>query len=149
MVKKLDDNLEPLLDHVGARLWHAYRAWHAEFADAMRSAGHGWFTESRATLLGYIAPSGTRQAALIEKMGVTKQAVQQLLDGLEAERVIERVPDPKDSRGKIVRYTPKGLAALADGDDIKLALHQRMLEKVGKQKFAAMMDALGTIGGPT
>lgn len=148
MVKKLDENPNFLLDHVGWRLWRAYRVWHTEFAAEMRVAGHDWFTESRATLIGYISPAGSRQTTLIDKMGISKQAVQQLLDGLEAEGVIERVPDPKDSRGKVVRYTPKGLAALADGDGIKYAIEQRFLKQVGKEKFAAMMDALGTIGEP-
>ncbi|WAX94954.1 helix-turn-helix domain-containing protein [Aminobacter sp. NyZ550] len=149
MVKQLDKNAaKPLPDHVGWRLWQASRAWQAEFAEAMRAAGHGWFSESRAGLLGHIARRGTRQAALIERAGISKQAVQQLLDGLEAEGVIERAPDLEDKRGKLVLYTAKGLAALDDGDAIKLDIEKRYRQHLGEGGFDALMAALRALAEP-
>lgn len=142
MVKLLDENSEPLPDHVGWRLWQANRAWQTEFAAAMRAAGHGWFTEARAGLLGHVARGGVRQSMLIERAGITKQAVQQLLDGLEAERVIERLADAKDRRGKHIRYTPYGLSALRDGDRIKLEIEKRYRDRIGDVNFDALMRAL-------
>ncbi len=127
MVKYLDENIDTTLpDHVGWRLWQANRAWQAEFASAMRLAGHHWFTEARAGLLGHIARRGTRQGSLIERAGITKQAVQQLLDGLEAEGVIERTADAADGRGKFVRYTPYGLQVLAEADRVKLQIEAEL-----------------------
>lgn len=149
MVKQLDENTtKPLPDHVGWRLWQASRAWQAEFAEAMRTAGHGWFSESRAGLLGHIPRRGTRQAALIDRAGISKQAVQQLLDGLEAEGVIERAPDPEDKRGKLVLYTPKGLAALDDGDRIKLDIETRYRAHLGEGAYDALMAALRALAEP-
>lgn len=143
MVKHLDENADAALpDHVGWRLWQASRAWQVEFAAAMRAAGHGWFSEARAGLLGHIPRGGIRQVALIERAGVSKQAVQQLLDGLEAEGVIERAPDPHDKRGKLVCYTARGLAALRDGDRIKLDIERRYRERLGEGGFDALMAAL-------
>lgn len=142
MVKQLDEIPEPSLDHVGWRLWQANRAWQAEFAAAMRAAGHGWFTEARAGLLGHIARSGVRQSMLIDRAGITKQAVQQLLDGLEAEGVIARLSDAKDRRGKQIRYTPYGLSALRDGDRIKLEIEKRYRDRIGDVDFEALMRAL-------
>lgn len=141
MVKKLDDN-SALPDHVGWRLWRANRAWQASFAAAMREAGHEWFTEARAGLLGHIPRGGLRQTLLIERTGHSKQAVQQLLDGMEAEGAIERVADPADRRGKIVRYTARGLAALRDGDRIKLEIEVDWRRRLGDVRFDALMDAL-------
>ena len=146
MVKQLDENeAKPLPDHVGWRLWQASRAWQGEFAEAMRAAGHDWFSESRAGLLGHIARRGTRQAALIVRAGISKQAVQQLLDGLEAEGVIERAADPEDKRGKLVLYTEKGLSALADGDRIKLDIESRYRQRLGEGAFEALMAALRSL----
>ena len=142
MVKELDEQPDALPDHVGWRLWQASRAWQAEFAAAMRAAGHVWFSEARAGLLGHIPRNGTRQSALIERAAISKQAVQQLLDGLEAEGVLERLPDPRDRRGKLVRYTRKGLDALRDGDRIKLQIERGYIDRIGEQRFAALMDAL-------
>jgi DNA-binding MarR family transcriptional regulator len=142
MVKKLDKKIEPLPDHIGWRLWNANRAWQAEFAAAMRAAGHGWFTEARAGLLGHIARKGTRQTALIDRTGISKQAVQQLLDGLEGEGIVERVADTLDRRGKFVRYTEKGLAALRDGDRIKFEIEAHYRKRIGDAEFAGLMSAL-------
>ena len=140
MVKMPDE--ESLPDHIGWRLWQANRAWLKAFAEAMRADGHGWFTESRAGLMGLIPRSGIRQSALIERTGTTKQAVQQLLDGLEAEGIVERVADPLDGRGNLVRYTEKGLRALRDGDRIKREIEGQYREKIGAERFDALMDAL-------
>ncbi|GAA4106858.1 MarR family winged helix-turn-helix transcriptional regulator [Aminobacter aganoensis] len=149
MVKQLDETgAGALPDHVGWRLWQASRAWQAEFAEAMRAAGHGWFSESRAGLLGHIPRRGAKQAALIERAGISKQAVQQLLDGLEAEGVIERAADPGDRRGKLVIYTRKGLEALDDGDRIKLDIEKRYRERLGEGPFAALMAALRGLAEP-
>ncbi len=139
MVKQLDENFP---DHVGWRLWQANRAWLRDFAGAMRDAGHGWFTEARAGLMGHIPRGGIRQSALIERLGTTKQAVQQLLDGLEAEGVIERIADPGDRRGKIVRYTPSGADALREADRLKREIEEEYRRRIGEDRFAALMDAL-------
>lgn len=146
MVKQLDENAEGLLpDHVGWRLWQASRAWQAEFSAAMRASGHDWFSESRAGLLGHIPRRGIRQSALIERAGISKQAVQQLLDGLEADGVIERVADPGDKRGKLVHYTALGLAALHDGDSIKLDIESGYRKRLGQGSFEALMQALRSL----
>jgi len=142
VVKELDEKTEPLPDHVGWRLWQASRAWQAEFAAAMRTAGHGWFTEARAGLLGHIPRGGIRQAALIERSAISKQAIQQLLDGLEADGIVERLPDPQDGRGKLVRYTRKGLDALRDGDRVKMEIERRYVSRIGEKRFTALMGAL-------
>ena len=142
MVKGLDEKSVAQPDHVGWRLWQANRVWQAEFAAAMRAAGHGWFSDARTGLLGHIAREGTRQAALIERMAISKQAVQQLLDGLEAEGVVERLPDPRDGRGKLVRFTSKGRSALRDGDRIKQEIEKRWIERIGHERFSSLMDAL-------
>jgi DNA-binding MarR family transcriptional regulator len=140
MVKMTDEDSLP--DHIGWRLWQADRAWLKAFAEAMRASGHGWFTESRAGLMGLIPRSGIRRAALIERTGTTKQAVQQLLDGLEAEGIVERVADPLDGRGNLVRYTAKGLQALRDGDRIKRDIEEQYRKRIGAERFDALMDAL-------
>lgn len=147
MVKRLDENSDFLLDHVGWRLWRANRAWQAEFAQLMRAAGHEWFTEARALLLGHLSRAGSRQSALISRMAISKQAVQQLLDGLEADGIIERTTDPADGRNKLIRYTKKGLDALRDGDGIKYRIEMRYTQLLGRDGFAALMEALRAIDG--
>src|SRR3954471_14761404 len=142
MVKPLDESQKDLPDHIGWRLWQASRAWQQAFVSAMRAAGHHWVSENRAGLMGHIPRTGIRQSALIERVATTKQAVQQILDGLEAEGIVERIADPADGRGKYVRYTARGLQALRDGDRIKREIEKRYERKIGPVRFAALMDAL-------
>lgn len=145
MVKKLDEN-EALPEHVGWLLWQANRAWLQDFVGAMQAAGHGWFSDARATLMGQIPRGGIRQSALIERVGTSKQAVQQVLDGLEAEGVVARVPDPDDRRGRLVRYTDKGRAALRDADRVKAEIERRYAQRIGPDRMAALAEALRALG---
>jgi len=147
MVKVIDEKADGWPDHIGWRLWQASRRWQAEFTAAMQAAGHGWFTEARAELLGHVGRKGMKQSNLVERLGVTKQAVQQLLDGLEAEGVLFREPDPCDGRSRIVRYTEKGLAAMRDGNHIKAAIDARYRSRLGDARFGELMRALADLEG--
>jgi DNA-binding MarR family transcriptional regulator len=49
-----------------------------------------------------------RQLALAEAMGYDKTRLIALLDGLEADGLITRTPDPADRRARVVRLTPAG-----------------------------------------
>ncbi len=108
----------------------------------MREAGHDWFADARANLLGHVAPGGTPQGRLIERMGISKQAVQQLIDGLVAEGILERVSDPGDNRARIVRHTERGRAAMADADAIKKRIEARYREELGADAFDRLFAGL-------
>jgi DNA-binding MarR family transcriptional regulator len=131
-----------LPDHLGWRLWLASRQWQARFVAAMREAGHDWFTDARANLLVHVARAGTPQSVLISRMGISKQAVQQLVDGLVAEGVLERQADRKDSRSRIVRYTAEGAKAIAEADRVKRQIEDEYRARLGDQRFETLMDLL-------
>jgi DNA-binding MarR family transcriptional regulator len=143
MVKKLDDKSLP--DHIGIRLWRANEFWLASFIAAMNEAGHIWFTPARANLLGQIPRNGIKQGDLIRRIGLSKQAVQQLIDGLESEGILQRQPDPDDKRGKIIIHSEIGKLALKDADGIKLIIETDLKVRLGEQQFSALFEALGEI----
>ncbi len=143
MVKQLDENsLPPLIDHVGWRLWRLAREWKAEFDGAMAERGHDWMAEARGAVVGHLRPGGLSQSALTASMGISKQAVQQLVDDLVAEGIVERALDPADGRGRIVRLLPKGLKAIADGNDVKSDIEQRYAQRIGVERLAELNAAL-------
>lgn len=72
-------------------------------------------------LFPHLTLEGTRLTALAAKMGVTKQAVGQVVAELEQAGVLCRVPDPSDGRAKLVRFTTEGYDALLAGFS---ALHE-------------------------
>jgi DNA-binding MarR family transcriptional regulator len=132
-------------DHIGWLLWRASQDWNAEFVDRMQAAGHAWFTAARSTLMGYVAPGGTKQGLLVERIGISKQAVQQLVDGLEEEGILERVADPDDKRGRIVRLTDQGRAAMKDANRIKLDIEAGYRARMGDVEFARLAELLGKL----
>lgn len=143
MVKKIDDFQ---LDHIGWRLWDAAAAWKEKFAAEMVAMGHDWYREARSSVVPYVKKEGTRQAEIVERMGLSKQAVQQLIVDLESSGILRRDPDPNDGRGKIVRFTDKGLAAQSDSQKAKKKVEAGMKAELGAGEFDRLMNALRKIG---
>lgn len=147
MVKKTDDSSEagphPLLPaHVGVDLWRAALAWRERLHGEMVARGHAWYGDARSVVAQHLDPRGTSQATLVERVGLTKQAVQQLLDSLEADGIVRREPDPNDGRAKRVVYTKRGLAALADAVEVKRAIEDEYRERLGSRRYEALVLAL-------
>jgi DNA-binding MarR family transcriptional regulator len=132
-------------DHIGWLLWRASQDWNVEFVERMQAAGHSWFTAARSTLMGHIALKGTKQGLLVDRIGISKQAVQQLIDGLEADGILERVADPDDKRGRIVRLTDAGRAAMKDANRIKLEIEAGYRARIGDDEFARLSELLGKL----
>src|SRR5262249_10861995 len=55
-----------------------------------------------------IADGVTRPADLARRLGISRQAVQQLLADMQERELIDLVADPSDARAKIVRFSPRG-----------------------------------------
>jgi len=143
MVKPLDDiGFPELLDHIGIQLWRAAELWKSEFDAGMIASGHVVFAHARSGLLAYIARGGTRQADLVARSRLTKQAVQQFLDELEADGIVERIRDPDDGRGRVVRFTPRGRQVLADANVVKQQIEERFRRKLGTERFRQLVETL-------
>jgi DNA-binding MarR family transcriptional regulator len=87
-------------------------------------------------LLGNLDTEGTRVGALARKIGITRQAVAQLAKEIEAAGFVERIPDPDDGRGVIVRFTRKGRAALACAVEVMLEIEGEYAAVIGADGLA-------------
>ena len=131
-----------LPDHIGWDLVRAARLWTAEFTQDVVAAGYPWFAEARGQLVQHIGRDGVDQGALAGKAGLTKQAVAQHLDALEADGLIRRESVDGDSRRRRVVWTDKGKAALRDIDRAKARVEERLRQHLGPERFAALRDGL-------
>lgn len=138
----IDQKLPELIDHLGWRLWRAARLWKAEFDSRMGARRLSWYTEGRASLIAQIGDAGIRQSGLVHRLGLTKQAVQQMVDELAAEDIVIRRPDPADHRGRIVTLTAKGIAAAHAANEVKREIEATQRERLGAARFEALMEAL-------
>jgi DNA-binding MarR family transcriptional regulator len=132
----LDSQPKPRL---GALLLDAQEAWRLALGEAL-SRRNAPPLGAGAELLGQLTLSGISQSLLAERMGLTKQAIQQSLDQLEKHALIRREADPVDRRAKYVVLTEQGLYALELRRDaereaeqaLKAALGKKTLKQLGK-----------------
>ena len=80
----------------------SYRAMDERVVAAMRAAGYD-VTPAQARLAQRIDPAGLRLTELAERAQVTKQTASLLVAALEAQGLVERVPDPADGRARLIR----------------------------------------------
>jgi len=85
---------------------------------------------------------GTRVTELASKLGITKQAVGQLVDDLEGFGMVERTPDPDDGRAKRVCFTEHGESAMLDGLRHLKQVERELSRALGKETVAALHGAL-------
>jgi DNA-binding MarR family transcriptional regulator len=138
-----DDDLAALAARIARRL-----------ADAERPilAAHGL------SMWAYIAlshlaraPAGT-QLALAQAINYDKTRLIALLDGLEADGLVTRAPDPADRRAKVVALTPEGAARQATAQRAIRAMEDAQLGNVpalrrALARAAAALDAQAILAG--
>lgn len=104
------------------------------------------FRTSHTTLLPHIPlAGGVRQTELAQRLGVSKQAVGQLVDELEGLGVLTRWADPGDGRARQVGYTPRGRTLMAEGLAELETLDAELAEHLGPASGAlhgALLAAL-------
>jgi DNA-binding MarR family transcriptional regulator len=81
-------------------------------------------------------PIGAR--ALAELLGVTKQAMSQLLEAMEGDGLVARTADPNDGRAKAVTVTTVGHRLLADVEAIYAALEAEWAVSIGADRVEAI-----------
>jgi len=141
-VKFLDGDVPAVIDHVGWRLFEAFRLWKEAFVAGMVERGYSWFSEARANLIGYMEVEGLRQTELVRRSGLTKQAVQQLLDDLVADGVLARIRDPSDGRGNLVVFTEDGQRMRRDANIVKRRIERAWRRHMGDARFDELMSIL-------
>jgi DNA-binding MarR family transcriptional regulator len=106
---RVDVNRPPLGSLVGM----LFRALVDRLRDKIVELGGEALRPSQLYILRSLHPQGASVTELAERCEITKQAVSQLLDGLERIDLVRRAPDPSDARSKIVTLTERGEYALA------------------------------------
>jgi DNA-binding MarR family transcriptional regulator len=93
---------------VGARL---HRAAQADCLARLNRAGYSDLRMRHLVLLEGLPREGARVTTLATQTGMSKQAMGELIDEIEASGYIERQNDPADRRARLIVFTPKGQRA--------------------------------------
>jgi DNA-binding MarR family transcriptional regulator len=107
--------------------------------------GQPTLRRSHTALLPHLDLHGTRITELADRMGISKQAVSQLVDELEALGVLAREPDPEDARAKRVVFTARGRKGLLEGLQVLRSLEEDLAQRIGSKSMSALQSALRAI----
>lgn len=97
---------------------------------------------SHTALLPHIDLDGTRITDLADRVGVSKQAISQLVDDLEAAGVVAREADPDDARAKRVVFTARGRQGILEGLALLRAMEAELAAEVGERRMEELRRAL-------
>jgi len=108
----------------------------AEFFRRLGEAGHSVLRMPHTMLLELLPAEGARSGVLASLLGITKQAVGEIVDDLEAAEYIHRVADPADRRAKLVVLSPKGAAAFGVVSAVMNGMDQEFSAVLGADRYA-------------
>ena len=122
------------------------RLLHREYAlgieASLAEAGFGDIRSGDAKVFPFVPPEGIQVRDLAIRAGVRKQTMAQTVDQLERAGYLERRPNPRDGRSRLIVLTERGRAvqplAAGAGDRIE----ERWAELTSPEEFATLRALL-------
>ena len=109
---------------------------------SLEAAGWERMNRTRSMIMLNISAGINRPAQLARNLGVSRQAIHQLLQGMKEEGLLELVPDPDDKRAKVVKFSAQSDGIRQAAQDAILAIETELASRIGKQAFANLKKAL-------
>jgi DNA-binding MarR family transcriptional regulator len=132
--------MKKVLPNVARSLMLVSRAHTAAVTARLALRGYDDFPFASASLLWLMDEGGTRSTLLAQRTGVTKQAMSQLVRLMERQGYLEQVPDPTDTRAKVVRMTERGEAVKIACVEVREELNRKVARNLGMDE-AALLEA--------
>ena len=127
---------------VGGLLRLAWERVRERIDTAVRAAGYDDLNPAHLALFRYDGPDGQRPSRIADQMRITKQSLNDLLRHLEHTGYVELVPDPADSRARLVRLTPGGRQLNSVIRMHARNAEQQLLDAIGKRPFEQFRQTL-------
>ncbi len=99
-------------------------------------------TRAQFQLIRWPTIDGLRPSELANSVGLSKQAVNDLLGELERNGYVERHPHPGDRRARVVRLTARGQELQRTAHESSRALEAAWASSVGAKRFTALRSTL-------
>lgn len=128
--------------NLGLLMFIPYRAMEKAVLDALAGQGFDDITLAQARVFQRIDRDGSRLTDLAEAAQLTKQTVGFLVDQLERAGYVERTPDPRDGRARLVRVAERGAAATRASMAVVAEIEARWVAHLGEARAAQLREAL-------
>lgn len=130
---------------LGSLLSRASRAFDAEVHRRLVAHGYEDIRVAHGAVFARLDAGGATVAELARRAGMTKQAMGELVDDLEAKGHLRRAPDPRDARAKLIRLTPKGERHVADARNVVAAVEREVGRRLGARRLRELRQTLRII----
>ncbi len=127
---------------IGALLRYPARAVQRRLIAGLNHAGFDDLRLPHMAVLQYPGPDGVRPSVLAERAGMSKQAMNQLLQSLERLGYIERQDAPEGGRARVVRLTERGHAVWLLMQELLVDVEEEWRDMLGDQRFAQLKEIL-------
>ncbi len=128
--------------YVGAMLRVVWQWVRDQLYAGVVAAGFDDLNAAHVGLWRYPGLEGVRPSQLADRVGITKQSVNDLLRHLEGHGYLLRVPDSADGRARVIRLTPKGRRIEQTIYAEAGAAQLRIAEILGPRRFAQLHSSL-------
>jgi DNA-binding MarR family transcriptional regulator len=125
--------LDPIRDELFARL---------------AERGHDQIRPCHRALLGYLDDAGARPTEIARVMDQPKQYIGRLVDELETLGYVQRRPDPRDRRSKLIVPTARGRDEQEQADIILADIEARHAARIGAERYADFRRLLRSLALP-
>jgi DNA-binding MarR family transcriptional regulator len=130
---------------IGALLRLASEATHRVLLDRLHAAGFDDVRTSHFELFRFPGPEGMHPTELADRVGLSKQALNHLLNELESLGYLTRDTTGTDGRHRVVRLTSRGLAFAAAAKTAVLAIEDELTMVLGERRMNGLKADLTAI----
>jgi DNA-binding MarR family transcriptional regulator len=127
---------------IGALLRVPANAIHRRLIRELNASGFDDLRLPHMAVLQFPGPDGVRPGTLAERAGMSKQAMNQLLQSLEAAGYIARSAAEDDGRTRVVRFTKRGRSAYSKIADVLRDIEREWNTELGPKQFAELKTLL-------
>lgn len=118
-----------------------------ELHERLAKVGFGDIRPTHTIIFALVGTEGIRLGELAERAQLTKQLVNYLVTAVEEMGYVERIPDPLDGRGKLVRLTEKGARAAREGSLIIKSIEEEWTTLIGEKTMQEIRSGVELLIG--
>jgi DNA-binding MarR family transcriptional regulator len=127
---------------IGLLLRLVYQHYAQDIEAALREAGFDDIRPAHANVFPFVPPEGITVSGLAELARVRKQTMAQAVDQLERTGYVERRPNPRDRRSRLVFLTGRGASVKPVTHATAARVEERWAELTSPEELEALRTSL-------
>jgi DNA-binding MarR family transcriptional regulator len=127
---------------IGLLLRLLYQHYAQDIDAALREAGFGDIRPAHANVFPFVPPEGIQVSELAQLARVRKQTMAQAVEQLERAGYVERRPNPRDGRSRLVFLTERGESVRPVTHGAAARVEERWAELTSPEELEALRASL-------